>query len=241
VTLIEMLIAITLVTLVSVGILTAMRLGLSALERTNTKLMDNRRVFGAQRILQQQLAGFMPVSAVCATAPGQPPQGEVRFFQGETESMRFVSSYSIQESARGRPQVLEYQVIPGENGRGVRLIVNEWPYAGPASAGLACLGVIPDPVLHVLSLRFRPIESGPGSFVLADKLAYCHFLYRDVPQPPKPETWTPRWVRMDEWPSAVRIDLAPLVPDPSRPQVLPVTVPLRASRDPIKIYAEQQQ
>ena len=142
----------------------------------------------------------------------------------------------------GRSSVLPADArLSMELAPGVRLIVNEWSYAGPASAGLACLGVIPDPVLHVLSLRFRPIESGPGSFVLADKLAYCHFLYRDVPQPPKPETWTPRWVRMDEWPSAVRIDLAPLVPDPSRPQVLPVTVPLRASRDPIKIYAEQQQ
>ena len=49
--------------------------------------------------------------------------------------MRFVTSYSLQDAWRGRPQIAALQVIPGADGAGVRLIVNETPYTGPAQAG----------------------------------------------------------------------------------------------------------
>jgi hypothetical protein len=151
--------------------------------------------------------------------------------------MRFVTTYSIQEAARGVPQIVEYQVIPGEDGKGVRLIVNERPYTGPKSAGATCLGILPNPILNVAAPRFREIEVGPASFVLADKLAYCHFLYRQKPAPPEPEKWLPIWVTQFEWPSAVRVDMAPLAVDNSRLQLLPVTVPIRATKDPSVSYA----
>ena len=44
VTLVELLIAVTLVALLSMGMLFAMRTGLGALSSTNTRLHDNRRV-----------------------------------------------------------------------------------------------------------------------------------------------------------------------------------------------------
>ena len=52
-------------------------------------------------------------------------------FQGDPQTMRFVSSYSLTEAARGLPRLLEYQVIPGEDGNSVRLVVNEIVYTGP--------------------------------------------------------------------------------------------------------------
>ncbi len=235
VTLLELLIAITLVTLVSVGILTAMRVGFIAMDRTNTKLMGNRRVIGAQRILEQQLAGFLPATADCISAPNQAPS-PIKFFQGEPESMRFVTTYSIQEASRGVPQIVEYQIIPGDDGKGVRLVVNERPYTGPRAAGVTCLGILPHPVLNVPAPRFRPVEVGPASFVLADKLAFCRFAYREKPNPPQPEKWLPMWVSQFEWPSAVRVDMAPLGTDSSRLQLLPVTVPIRATKDPLVTY-----
>ena len=64
--------------------------------------------------------------------------------------MRFVSSYSLQQGARGLPRILEFQVIRGEEGKGVRLVVNEQPYTGPRSAGFFVLG--PE--------RFRPMLAG---------------------------------------------------------------------------------
>jgi len=52
VTLIEVLIAITLLSLLTTGMLFAMRVGLMAFSKTDTKLMDNRRVVGAQRVVE---------------------------------------------------------------------------------------------------------------------------------------------------------------------------------------------
>ena len=52
VTLMELMIAVTLLSLLSVGLLFALRVGLTAYAKTQTRLMDNRRVAGAQRIFK---------------------------------------------------------------------------------------------------------------------------------------------------------------------------------------------
>ena len=238
VTLLELLIAITLVTLISVGILTAMRVGLIAMERTNSRLMTNRKVIGAQRILEREIADLVPVTADCIGLPPQPPV-TIKFFQGEAETMRFVSMYSIQQAGRGVPQIVELQVIPGDEGKGVRLVVNEFPYTGPLAAGATCVGILPHPILNVPAPRFRPVEIGSASFVLADRLAYCRFLYREKPSPPLPEKWLPLWISQYDWPTAIRIEMAPLGVDPSRLQTLPVTVPVRSTKDPLVTYANE--
>lgn len=235
VTLMELLIAVTLMSLLSVGILFALRVGLSAMEKTNRRFISNRRVVGAQRILEQQIANFMPVMADCAIANGPPQRSP--FFQGEPESMRFVSSYSLEQSARGYARLLEFQVIPREDGRGVRLVVNDHVYTGPRSAGQVCLGYQPDPVTGGRILRFLPIQPGPYSFVLADRLAYCRFYYREAMQPPIHERWVQRWMT-PQWPSGVRVEMALVEPDPSGLTVMSMTIPVRANRQPGVLFAE---
>ena len=59
VTLMELLISVLLLSLLSVGLLFALRIGLNAYSKTQTRLMDNRRVAGAQRILEQELEGLV--------------------------------------------------------------------------------------------------------------------------------------------------------------------------------------
>ena len=149
------------------------------------------------------------------------------FFQGEQQSMRLASTYSLQQGQRGLPMILEYQVIPGENDQGVRLIVNEHWYTGPRGAGIYCLGNSPTGPL------FAPIAVGPGSFVLMDKLAYCRFSFRDPGVPPsKPPVWVPHWVK-PVLPSAIRIEMAPLAPDLGRLQPITMTIPVHVTRDPV--------
>jgi prepilin-type N-terminal cleavage/methylation domain-containing protein len=235
-TLIELLIAISLLGILAAGILMALRLGLGSMEKANAKLMANRRAVSTQRILEQQIAGFMPEAADCIAGPNQPP-ARIRFFQGEPQSMRFISSYSLAEAARGYPRILELQVIPGENQRGVRLVVNEHLYTGPLGAGMFCLGMVPDPATGVVAARFQPIQTGPGSFVLADRLAYCRFLYREELPAPALERWLPAWTLQD-WPTAVRVEMAPLEPDPARLQVMTITAPVRVNKDPLQVYAD---
>jgi type II secretory pathway component PulJ len=233
VTLMEVLIAVTLLSLLSAGMLMALRTGLNTFSRVDSRLMDNRRVAGAQRIVEQQLQGMMPVVSPCGTTPVK-----MAFFQGEPQVMRLVSAFSLQQAWRGQPQILELFVIPGENGRGVRLVVNELLYTGPASAAQLCLALVPHLETGQPVPRFAPVAAKPTSFVLADQLSYCRFSYQTLlPDPKLPAVWSPTWTRTG-WPMAIRIDMAPLDPDPARLQPISVTSPVRILRSPLIDYVD---
>ena len=228
VTLIEMLIAVTLLSLLTLGMLMAMRVGLAAYSKTGDKLMENRRVTGAQRVLEDELMGLMPVTPPCMGAPGA-ANLHFNFLQAEPQRMRMVSGFSLQEGWRGHPQILEFAVIPGKEGLGVRLVVNEIPYT-PTTAGKACVGTAPSPQLGVIVPLFAPIAAGPGSFVLADKLDFCRFsYYTGSGRDNDPIAWRSEATGRG-WPYGIRIEMAPLEFDPSRLQPVTVTAPLMLHR-----------
>jgi len=241
-TLIEVLISVTLVSLLSVGLMMAMRVGLSAMQKSDDRLMSNRRVMSTQQILEQQIAGLMPVPAECLTTGDNSP-ARIAFFEGQPAAMRFVSTYSLHEASRGTPKILEFQVIPGENGAGVRLVLNEALYTGAASAGRTCTGVIRDPATNALAAQFLPIQTGANSFVLADKLAYCRFTFRSPPPigaPANEDTkWVANWAYIDHLPDAIRIEMGPLTPDSGRLQPVTMTSPVRVNRLPLELYGNQ--
>jgi len=226
-TLIEVLIATVLLALLLGGVMFAMRIGLTAYAKTNSRLMDNRRVAGAQKILESELAGLIPVVAPCAGSGGQPGQQgpPIAFFQAQQQTMRMVSGFSLQDGWRGLPQILEFQVIPGEEG-GVRLIVNETPYVSPAAAGRMCSGF--DRANGVPMPQFLPVQASEKSFVLADNLAYCRFNYEwdsVDPKQPRPPAWSPTALN-NMWPMAIRVEMAPMAPNPAILQPLTITSPV---------------
>lgn len=223
-TLMEVLIAVSLLSLLSVGMLIALRVGFSATAKVNTRLIDERRVSGAQRILEQEIAGFMPTRAQCAAG-----NASILFFQGEPGSMRFVSTYSLQQAWRGMPQILEFLVLEREDGQGVRLVVNEHLYSGPRSTGQFCLG----------PGKFIPVEAGTNSFVLADKLAFCRFAYLPPPQPNvTTRQWIPNW-NFPRWPRAVRVEMGPFDNDTTRLRPVTITQQIRVNRSPEIDYVDQ--
>jgi hypothetical protein len=229
VTLIEVLIAVTLLSLLMLGMLLVMRVGLMAYTKTNDKLMENRRVTGAQRVLQDELEGIIPATPPCL---GQPNLASLRFnfFQPEAQRLRMVSAFSLQEGWRGHPQILEFLVIPGKDGQGVRLVVNEIPYT-PVIAGKLCTGVAPLAELGATVPVFPPPAAGPDSFILADQLSLCRFSYLtgEDGSPTNPVAWRPEAIGRG-WPRAIRIEMAPLEPDPGRLQPITVTAPLYLHR-----------
>lgn len=226
ITLMELLIAVTLLSLLSVGLLFALRIGITTYSKTQSHMMDNRRVAGAQRILEEELEGMMPVVANCS-AGGQ-GTANAPFFQGEPETMRLVSAFSLNGAWRGQPQILEIFVIPGATGKGVRLVVNEIPYFGPMSAGRLCLGLN----------KYLPATPSARSFVLADQLAFCRFSYLDqVPDGSKPAQWYTIFLGAN-WPKAVRVEMAPLEPNPAHLQPIGITAPIRLHRAPEVQYGD---
>jgi len=218
-TLIEVLIAITLVSMLAAGMLMAMRAGVAALESSSRRIQSLRRTAGAQRILHMQAAGFLPVMARCGASPVQPGGPPVMFFQGLPAVARFVTAYSIREGSRGRPQIVELFAAPRPEG-GVRLLVNETPYTGPEGAGFFCLPPRPDAETGAVMTGFPPPQASPRSFVLADRLAYCRFFYLED-TPPLPPRWAPVWARTDLWPAGIRIEMAGL--DPAGAALPPLT------------------
>ena len=234
-TLIEILVAVSLLGMLSVGVLMSMRSGMDAMGRTNDRLIANRKASGAKHILENQLQGFIPAAALCSPGPDV-PRTKLPFFQGETQTMRFVSGYSLDGGWRGLPRILEYLVIPRDDGKGFRLIVNEIPYTGPLGAGRSCLGRTVDPVLGEIT-RFVPVVPGPASFVLADNLAYCRFEYQEQRLQEPFSIWKPVWNKT-QWPSAVRIEMAPTKENPAGIQPLTVTAPVRVDRFPIFDYVD---
>ena len=232
VTLMELLIAISLVSLLSVSVLMAMRVGLNAMEKTNNRVMDNRRLFGSQRLLDQQIAGMFVTTATCQGQPGA-AAAAIPFFQGLPQTMRFVTSYSMREAHRGYPRVVEYQVIPGENGEGVRLVVNEHLYSGPASAGRFCIG----PGGPETGPLFHPVQIGPQSFVLADRLADCRFAYLRQGRQPGVREWVSLWAERT-FPLAIRIDLRTVEADAARVPLLSMVAPVRVNGIPGLDYVD---
>jgi Prokaryotic N-terminal methylation motif len=237
ITLLEVLIAVTLLSLLTVGMAMAMRLGLFAFAHTNSRLMENRRVAGAQRIVEQELKGLMPVVAPCGTGgPASPP---TVIFQGLPDSLTMVSTFSLQEAWRGRPQILQFFVIPAEEGEGVRLAVNETPYTGPMFAGALCLGTAPDAITGAPIPQFQRPSATPNSFVLADNLEYCRFRYlTPSAKLGDPGVWMPSWT-MAGWPYGLRIEMAPAEANPARLQPVTVTVPVFVLRDPGVKYEDR--
>ena len=211
-TLMELMISITLVAAIATGMLMAMRGGLLLLGRTQTRLEENRRALGIQRILTLQLNGAMPVRSGCGGGQMTPFA-----FRGTSSLLQMVSTYSIAEGARGYPHIVEYQVAPDEGGT-VKLIVYERLYTGPGSTSGFCGDSI-------------ALSGSPQVLVAASRLAYCRILYHQI----NPDTqflggaWVGAWSEPD-LPGAVRIEMLPAAPDATRLPVVAVTAPLHTNR-----------
>jgi len=211
----ELMISITLVAAIATGMLMAMRGGLLSLSRTQTRLDENRRAMGVQRILSLQLSGAMPARTGC--------NGQISpfAFRGTSSSLQMVSTYSITEGARGAPHIVEYQVVPDEGGT-FKLLVYERLYAGPASTAGFCGESVA-----------LPATSQP--FVAATHLAHCWISYfqMNVDTQFRGGAWVSPW-NDPNMPAAVRIDMTPAAPDATS---LPIVV-ITAAQHTNRIYDE---
>jgi hypothetical protein len=189
----------------------AMRTSLMSLEKINSRLQFNRRVMGMEHILTRQIGGVMPVTSDCGPK-------RVPIFNGTSDALRLVTSYSLAEGARGYPQFDEFQVVPANGG--LRLIVTEHLYTGPSSTAPYCGA----------EALLGSSRGAPTAYVVADRLASCSFSYREqIPDQPPSAKWLSSWDRGD-LPAAVKIEMTPLDSSAVLLPVMNVTVPIRITR-----------
>lgn len=219
-TLIELIVAITLVAAIAVGLLMSMRTALLAMDRIQARLDENRRATTLQELVYNQLGAAMPVAGTCNGSPSPT-------FRGTASALLMVSSYSIEEGARGYPRIVSYRVEP-ERGGTVRLVSDEFLFSGPLSTAPYCL---PGGIM-------RPIADRPETLVIASGLTSASFSYRIMNSlTALGGPWQNEWISPD-LPAAVRIDLTPARPDPSGMPVVPITVPLHINRQYGEPYAD---
>jgi len=223
-TLLEVLVAISLLSLLSVGILMALRVGAGAWGKTHARLTLDRRMATSNAILHAALESIFPAWAEHHSPPA--PPNTFLFFQGQRESMRFVTSYSLQNGPRGGLRLIELQIVDGERGR--RVLLNEKAYAGPRATGRLIASLGEDPGTGQMRLTFAPILPQPTSFVIADELTSCEFSYLRQDFPTDPAEWLTAWPRISQLPRAISIRLA-AGEDASRLLPVTVTVPVRAT------------
>ncbi|MBM3760604.1 MAG: type II secretion system protein [Acidobacteria bacterium] len=196
-TLIELLIAVTIFGAISASMGIVLNIAFTSMNKIDSKVDFNRRILSSQRTLDHILQGVIPINAPCAGLP----VGIV----GRQNAVRFVSSHSLTEGSRGRPQIVELFPDPSPNG-GMRLLLNEQPFVGKFSLSSACA---------------QPFIVRPTSFILADKLANVAFSFRKRDHSMPGELWLSGW-SFPEWPSGIKIEMAPLKPIPG--QIQPTTV-----------------
>lgn len=222
-TLIEVVLAISLVAAIATGMLLAMRNGLLTLDRIGTRLDENRRALALDRLLRGQLDGTFLASADCSGGGGSGGGGNLRgSFQGTATRMLLVSTYSMAAGSRGYPVIVEYQLLPNPDGT-VRLVAFEAPYFGPAALRPFCGG---------------SAGRATSAFVLAERLAFGRFAYQERNlQTGLGANWLAGWER-PYLPAAVRLEMAAADPLAARIPQGPVTVPLHTTEAPGEDYAD---
>ena len=238
VTLIEILIAVSLLSLLSVGMLTAMHLGLSTMERTDSRLVKNRRVVNARNIVESEIDGFRATNAILRLENGSARY--VAFLQAEPQTMRFVTTYSLEYAWRGGLRVAALQVIPGEKNEGVRLIVDETPYLGGMQAGTLIAGIEQDSLTNQQLIRYAPVVPGPHSFVIADRLRYCRFWYLEQEPAPALPAWHRSQLHPAIMPLGVRVEMESLDNSGNDLHVDTVTLKFPVDSIPGGVYADGQ-
>ncbi len=208
-TLVEVIVAMSLLGLLSAGLFTAFQVGVSSWVTTRERLMLDRNIAGQNQRFHALFAGIVPLEARV------PPDRAFRlrpfpFFQGEPQSMRFVTSHSITAGSRGGLRITELQVVDAP-GKGRRVLLNQLPYRGPFSAGSFVSGWVPISEPPGRQLVFEPIRALPNvSLIIADQLAACSFLYLERPRSRNhPSRWVSTWKDLDRLPGAITINLTP--------------------------------
>lgn len=110
-TLLELTISITLLALIVIIILGAMRISIRSVESGEAKVESFERIRSSMNILDSQIQSQIPLSYV------QEGEAEVKFyFKGERQFLQFTTNYSIWGGEKGFV-LATYSVLPGKNGK----------------------------------------------------------------------------------------------------------------------------
>jgi prepilin-type N-terminal cleavage/methylation domain-containing protein len=204
VTLIELLVAITLLGFVSLGLLFAMRIGISSWQRGDARLAADRAVVSAGDLISAQLA-----SAQARIVNFGPRDQRVSFllFEGIADRLHFLTRYSVAGRERGGSYLAEYWFERNAHNE-CRLLYNEYPFRSDDDAIAVVDQIVQGPGGQLV--QYRAPRAGPKTRILYTGIHDCGFEYLIEPSD-RPVYWGKLWPRDGEgWhmlPHAVAVRL----------------------------------
>jgi len=121
-TLMELLVSITLMSLIGVAIHSGFRLSLSSWEKSERALQRQRTLQFALDLITRQVGSMVPFHSR-QQLDGTPI--DTLLFQGSAQGMRFVSSFSSQARAADGLRLVEYFLADSPTGEGKALMMND--------------------------------------------------------------------------------------------------------------------
>lgn len=185
-TLLEMLIAVTLVALMAVSLWAVFGISIRSWSRGTEFIDANQRHRSILDMVQKQIASAFGIFAQAEMQPGFLPD---LYFNGKEDSLGFVSLNSLRfQNSPGLTLVI-YEVAPDSNG-GFSLVEKEAPYLGQISDQEAAAS-----------------QSAPAP--VFENLSSCTFKYLDDGEDETSSAWVNEWdgEQMGRMPRAVSISM----------------------------------
>jgi prepilin-type N-terminal cleavage/methylation domain-containing protein len=186
ITLIELLIAMSLLGLISLGMLFAMRIGVNSWQHANKRMSADRSVIAASDLITEQLAGAR--AKVVGWGPLERRAGFL-YFEGRAGRMRLLTDYSVAARVRGGMWIAEYWFESNARNE-CRLMYNERPFRSDDDIASTVNQVVTGPAGYVADYR-APVTSA-STRVLYSGIHNCTFEYLVEPFN-APVYWTPNW------------------------------------------------
>lgn len=188
VTLLELLVAISLLGMVSLGMLFGLRIAASAWHKGNTRMAAGRQVIAASDLFAEQIANARP-----RLVEWGPLDRPVRFFyfEGTHDRLRFLTATSAAGRSRSGLWLVEYSFRPDDGGR-MKLVYNEWPFREDADAAQTVQDIAMDPTRNRMAVRFIAPASTAQTRELYRDLDDCGFEYL-ILRPGEEPRWEPQW------------------------------------------------
>lgn len=188
-TLLELLVAITLLGLLMAALFGGLRLGARVWETGETRLDASARVQVVQDFLRQRLAEALPLGAA-VLAEGAPPEP---LFAGGLEAVRFASV--LPDHLGAGLYLMELALAESEGGEGGRNLVLRWqPLDLGAPGALAA--------------------AEPQERILLEGIDALEIAYFGSLDPSLPPDWWPQWQGQDVLPGLIRVQVRFAAADP---------------------------
>ena len=195
-TLLELLVSITMVSLLATAVLFGWRISASAWEKVSEQLEQNRKILATNELLMEQMASMVPMQVYTEV-------GQQFFFKGEEKTASFVSRYSLAHRARSGLYLIEYQIeeLPG----GVRaLLVNERPVANSQDMLSGMIESVR--VSEGQAVRYVEFENREDSLRLLDGAEELRLEYYRTGKSSEKGEWVSEWRNINnELPNAMAI------------------------------------